>query len=213
MLSCFGLHEWAMVYRQHPREWRHASYPLRLGAVGTDEVVERHRVTCSHFDAFRFFTPEARPRNTLAAHRRHPGPSTMSPGCLHATMDLYKWAYTLSPFVGGELVADCFELARDVRVVDMRAAPYDLASLGVRPIPIETPAGKERVHRPAARFAGRAEAMRTRLLSRSATSPPDDPRVFVIISESFGHFIRSGFWSHHPRVLVAPSEGFGQAVT
>src|SRR4051812_46259883 len=56
MLGCFGLHEWAMVYRQPPDDVRHASYPLRLGAAATDDVVESHRITCTHFDAFRFFT-------------------------------------------------------------------------------------------------------------------------------------------------------------
>ena len=30
-------------------------------------------------------------------------------------MDLYKWAYKLSPLVPSELVADCFELAREIR--------------------------------------------------------------------------------------------------
>src|SRR5690606_2219225 len=49
--GCFGLHEWAMVYRQ--REHRHEA-PLRLGRDGTDAVVESHRIGCSHIDAFRF---------------------------------------------------------------------------------------------------------------------------------------------------------------
>src|SRR4051794_32773271 len=65
-LGCFGLHEWAMVYRseavRHP-------LPLRLGAAGTDTVVESHRVACSHFDAFRFFTEPARPLNVLQPAR------------------------------------------------------------------------------------------------------------------------------------------------
>ena len=30
-----------------------------LGAEGTDRVVESHRIRCSHFDAFRFFMPQA----------------------------------------------------------------------------------------------------------------------------------------------------------
>ena len=34
--GCFGLHEWAMVYRQ--QETRH-DWPLRLGPEGTDAVV------------------------------------------------------------------------------------------------------------------------------------------------------------------------------
>ena len=69
-LGCFGLHEWAMVYR-HADETRH-DWPLRLGRAGTDEVVESHRIACSHFDAFRFFTDTARPLNTLSAGPRRP---------------------------------------------------------------------------------------------------------------------------------------------
>ncbi|MGA8547005.1 MAG: 3-methyladenine DNA glycosylase, partial [Mycobacterium sp.] len=37
-LNCFGLHEWAMVY--HDGAVRHERVPLRLGAAGTDAVVE-----------------------------------------------------------------------------------------------------------------------------------------------------------------------------
>ena len=55
--GCFGLHEWAMVYRTP--EHRHA-VPLRLGQAGTDAVVEQGELCCTHIDAFRFFTPEAR---------------------------------------------------------------------------------------------------------------------------------------------------------
>src|SRR5690349_143419 len=58
--GCFGLHEWAMVYRDSAH--RH-DVPLRLGQAGTDAVVERHELRCTHFDAFRFFTPAAAPRN------------------------------------------------------------------------------------------------------------------------------------------------------
>ena len=58
--GCFGLHEWAMVYREG--EHRHP-VPLRLGQAGTDDVVETHKIRCTHIDAFRFFTPDAAPRN------------------------------------------------------------------------------------------------------------------------------------------------------
>ena len=57
--GCFGLHEWAMVHRTDAT--RH-EVPLRLGASATDEVVESHRIACSHFDAYRFFT--RRPRRS-----------------------------------------------------------------------------------------------------------------------------------------------------
>src|SRR5699024_10200132 len=64
-LSCFGLHEWAMAYKSDKHGIRHSTVPLRLGAQGTNEVVETHNISCSHFDAFRFYAPEARGMNRL----------------------------------------------------------------------------------------------------------------------------------------------------
>ena len=161
--GCFGMHEWAMVYRQSQDKTRHSAWPLRLGPAGTDEVVESHRIACSHFDAFRFFTEPARPLNTLspAAHDR---PAFEQPGCLHAGMDLYKHAFRLSPLVPAELVADCFELARDIRVLDMRAAPYDLSDLGIEPLRIETPEGKQEYAAAQRGFAERGAPLRARLI-------------------------------------------------
>ena len=83
-------------------------------------------------------------------------PTYEQPGCLHATMDLYKHAFRLCPLVGSDLVADCFELAWDVRTVDMRAAPYDLAAWGLEPIRIETPEGKQEYAALQRSFADRA---------------------------------------------------------
>ncbi len=160
-LGCFGLHEWAMVHRAGG-ETRH-DRPLRLGAAGTDAVVESHRITCSHFDAFRFFTESARPLNTLS-----PGRDDRSrfeqPGCLHAGMDLYKHAFRLSPLIASELVADCFELAWDIRELDMRASPYDLAELGYEPVRIETAAGKQEYVAAQRAFAERGAPLRQRLV-------------------------------------------------
>ncbi len=161
-LGCFGLHEWAMVHRASEHGTRH-EWPLRLGERGTDEVVEGHRITCTHFDAFRFFTPSARPLNTLS-----PGSKDREefeqPGCLHAGMDLYKHAFRLSPMVPSELVADCFELAWDIRVLDMRASPYDLADLGLDPVRIETAEGKRSYADAQAAFAERGSPLRARLV-------------------------------------------------
>jgi len=158
--GCFGLHEWAMVYRAD--ETRH-DWPLRLGPDGTDAVVESHRIGCSHFDAFRFFTPDARPLNTLSPGRDD-RPSFEQPGCLHAGMDLYKHAFRLTPMVGSDLVADCFELARDIRELDMRAAPYDLADLGFDPVRIETVEGKQEYAAAQRGFAERGGPLRQRLI-------------------------------------------------
>lgn len=160
-LSCFGLHEWAMVYRTS--DVRHESWPLRLGSEGTDQVVESHKIACSHFDAFRFFTDSARPRNVLQPTRESQ-PQLEQGGCLHANMDLYKWAYKLAPATPAELLADCFALAVEVRELDMRASPYDLAGYGYSPIRIETPAGRAEYARAQADFARRATPLRRRLV-------------------------------------------------
>lgn len=159
--GCFGLHEWAMVYRAD--EHRHA-VPLRLGQAGTDAVVENHDLRCTHFDAFRFFTPEAVPRNRTALSRDDQ-PLFEQPGCLHAGMDLYKWATKLGPLIPGELLLDSFELARDIRLLDMQAAPYDLSAWEITPVPIETAEGKAEYVRRQRAFADRGSALRAALLN------------------------------------------------
>jgi hypothetical protein len=163
-VGCLGLHEWAMVYRLDQSEVRHAAWPLRLGTDGTDEVVEGHRIACSHFDAFRFFTADARPLNTLSPGRDD-RPAFEQPGCLHAGMDLYKHSARLVPMVSSELVADCFELARDIRELDMRASPYDLSALGYTPVRIETVEGKQEYVAAQRMFAERGAPLRRRLIA------------------------------------------------
>ncbi|RLQ84647.1 3-methyladenine DNA glycosylase [Mycetocola zhadangensis] len=158
--GCFGLHEWAMVYRRG--DHRH-DVPLRLGQSGTDEVVESHRIGCSHFDAFRFFTPEAVPLNRLSPTRDNQ-PELEQPGCLHAGMDVYKWAIKLGPLVPGELLLDAFDLARDIRWLDMRASPYDVLEWAGEPVAIETPEGKAEYVRQQRAFADRSNALRSRVV-------------------------------------------------
>ncbi len=80
-------------------------------------------------------------------------------------MDLYRYALALSPMVGSELLLTCFELARDLRALDMRGAPYDLRSLGYEPIPVETPAGRAEFARQQQLLASRASVVRSRLLT------------------------------------------------
>ena len=162
-LGCFGLHEWAMVYHQTPDQVRHADWPLRLGPGGTDEVVEANQIQCSHFDAYRFFTARARPLNILVPTRNSQA-AMEQPGCLHANMDLYKWAYKLSPAIPSALTLSCFELAREVRELDMRAAPYDLRTLGYEPVKIETAEGKALYVAAQRDLGARAQVLRSRLL-------------------------------------------------
>jgi hypothetical protein len=158
--GCHGLHEWAMVYRAPTP--RHQEWPLRLGRTGTDAVVESAAICCSHYDAFRFFTPGAVPRNRLQLTRSE-APKNEQPGCLHANMDLYKWAYKLTPFAPSELIADAFALALKIREIDMRASPYDFSSMGFVPIAIETPEGRAEYERHQRQFAAAAVPIRLRL--------------------------------------------------
>jgi hypothetical protein len=159
--DCFGLHEWAMVYRtDNPRH----DLPLRLGAAGSDAVVEKHRIKCTHFDAYRFFTPPARPLN-LTVLERADQPANDQSGCVHATMDLYKWAAKLGPLVPGELFLDCFELAADARVLDMEASPYDCRAYGFGVVAIETPEGKAEYVERQRGLAERGKPLRDRLVN------------------------------------------------
>nr|WP_040165738.1 hypothetical protein [Microbacterium gorillae] len=164
--GCFGMHEWAMVYQQG--EHRHA-VPLRLGQRGTDSVVEGADLRCTHFDAFRFFTPAATGRNELPLTRDTQA-QREQPGCLHAGMDLYKWAIKLGPLVPGETLLDAFELARDIRRLDMEASPYDLTEWGFSPVTVETPAGKAEYVRRQRAFSERGETLRRRLLDAASAA-------------------------------------------
>ena len=139
--GCFGLHEWAMVYGLEQAEVRHSALPLRLASDEIVRTVDDIGLRCTHIDAYRFFTDAAAPRNALVPTRATQ-PDLEQPGCLHASMDLYKYAMWFQPFVGSDLVADCFAVARSARELDMRASPYDVREFGVEPIRVETPEGR-----------------------------------------------------------------------
>jgi hypothetical protein len=163
-LGCFGMHEWAMVYGQQPDEVRHSAYPLRLRPQEIAAAVDEIGLRCTHIDAYRFFTPAAVPLNAQEPTRatQH---EWEQPGCLHANMDLYKYAMWFQPFIGSDLVADCFALARQARELDMRAAPYDLVPLGYAPIRVETPEGRAEYARQQRDLAATAASLRERLLA------------------------------------------------
>ena len=124
--------------------------------------MESQSVCCSHADAFRFFTPAARPLNRIQPGRRDQH-DFEQPGCLHANMDLYKWCYKFQPWVPGELLAESFLLALELRELDMAASPYDVTVLGYEPVPIELPVGRAEYQRRQQALAGRAADLRSRL--------------------------------------------------
>ena len=161
--SCFGLHEWAMVYTGGDVRHRESA-PLRLSQEEIDEVVRSRSLVCTHFDAYRFFSPEAQPMN-----KHQPSledrESLEQPACIHANMDLYKWASKAMPWVGSDLVWDCFQLALEARAVDMRASPYDLSEWGYEPIRIETETGRSDYMKCQRRVEAAGHELRDRLIA------------------------------------------------
>jgi len=151
-----------MVYKSP--EIRHP-YPLRLSNGEIENLLETSTVACSHFDAFRFFTPSAVGLNVL-----QPSPDSRltheQGGCLHANMDLYKWTFKLLPWVPSDLLQECFMLAIKTREIDMRASPYDFLSLGFEPIKIETTLGQEEYRSFQKEIALAASVLREKLIQQ-----------------------------------------------
>lgn len=166
--SCLGLHEWAMVY--HGQEVRHEkTTKLRLSQAEVDAVVESRPLTCTHFDAFRFYALDAKPLNRTQPTLED-RPSQEQPACIHANMDLYKWAFRSMPWIGSDLLARCFKLALMAREIDMRASPYDLSYLqdgdNYPPIKIETSEGRAQYELRQREIAERATIIRGELISK-----------------------------------------------
>lgn len=168
-LGCFGMHEWAMVYRLAPGQQRHEQLPLRLTQHETNAVVEAADIRCTHYDAYRFFTPDAVELNSERP-TRETQVTLEQPACLHAGMDVYKWAYKLWPLAPSELVVDAFEVARAIRTLDMEASPYDVRDLGYGVVPVETPRGRAEYVRRQRVFAEQSQELRGRLLDVLVTA-------------------------------------------
>lgn len=91
--GCFGLHEWAMIYRLAPQQIRHAAWPLRLAPSEVDTIVESHDAisrACRR-------VPVLHPPDALARNAFQPTRDTQiameRPGCLHAR----GWTCTNGP--------------------------------------------------------------------------------------------------------------------
>jgi hypothetical protein len=161
--SCHGLHEWAMVFSGSDVRHRESA-PLRLPQSKIDELVSSRPLCCSHFDAFRFFAPDTIPLNrftpTLLTREDHE-----QPGCIHANMDLYKWAYKSSPWISSEILRKTLFFAIEARIIDMRASPYDLLEYGYSPIPIETTEGRREYEREQSVLYRRGLKLRSELIA------------------------------------------------
>jgi hypothetical protein len=148
--GCFGLHEWAMLYSGRrsgviaPLDKHQPWLPLRVSQETIDDVVETSTLRCTHYDAFRFFHPEAQTINTITPLTRASQKDYEQPGCVHATMDLFKYAYQLYPFVSSDLLLETLKVAVIARKIDIRASPYDATQYEEcgEPLCIETQEGR-----------------------------------------------------------------------
>jgi hypothetical protein len=160
--GCFGLHEWAMVYRLTQEELRHTGYRLRLSADELARFVESQNLTCTHYDAYRFFAPLAKPFNIIKPTLQNRVQNEQA-GCLHANMDIYKWATKLWPWIGSDFIAKAFIIAIEGRELDMRASPYDLQEHGYDPIRIETESGRKEYQTLQQKYAEKTQDLRQEL--------------------------------------------------
>jgi len=159
--GCFGLHEWAMIYRSEAP--RHEQLPLRVSVDKLAQTVDDAGLRCTHYDAFRFFTESATPLNAHVLDGQSM-PQMEQPGCLHANMDVYRWAFKRTPWVPSELIMDAFELTMDIRQLDMASSPYDVSGFGIDAVPVEDPAGRAEFVTQQREFHERAASLRQVLI-------------------------------------------------
>ena len=88
---------------------------------------------------------------------------------MHASMDLFRYAVKLWRFLPSTLLADALELAIAARVLDMRASPYDVASIADERFDLRRCASRRRRarrerERQRAALASEAKPVRKRLI-------------------------------------------------
>jgi len=79
-------------------------------------------------------------------------------------MDLYRWAYGAMPWIGSDLLWETFELATELRVLDMQASPYDLRGLGLEAVRVENPEGRREYRVRQRALSTRAASLRVKLI-------------------------------------------------
>lgn len=166
-LGCFGMHEWAMLYSGNGTAVKgHQQLPLRVSQEVIDSVIGTPgQLRCTHFDAYRFFQPAAKPLNAVSPLTRPLQQRYEQPGCIHANMDLFRYAYSLYPFISSELLVASLRLAVEARKVDMRASPYDVSGFEgcEEPICVETPQGRKQYVAEQERIAAMGAPLRSKL--------------------------------------------------
>jgi hypothetical protein len=150
-----------MVYKAD--RVRHDYLSLRMGKKELAKFVESRPLVCTHFDAFRFFTNEAKPQNKYELSRDKFA-DMEQPGCLHTNMDLYKWAFKMYPWISSNTIRRAFELAIETRYIDMQASPYDLREQGLEPIKIETDKGRREYMKKQQQIFEKSQPIRKQLI-------------------------------------------------
>jgi hypothetical protein len=173
ILFCHGLHEWAMQYQPEghpppPSNKYQSHLPFRVDQHTINAAVERRGVYCTHIDALRYFAPAAKSWNQFGEYgtnlSRKDQITLEQPACVHANMDLLKYAVRLSPWIDGDIVGDALDVALKARTLDIASSPYDVSSYGLHPIPIETLEGRKRYRELQARLLLIAQPLRQRIL-------------------------------------------------
>ena len=148
-----------------PSEVRHADWPLRLGADGHRRGRGAHRIRCSHFDAFRFFTAAGPAAATPCSPTRDDRPDVRAAGLparRHGPLQvglqaqprwcLASWSPTASSWPATSASSTCARRRTTC------------ASSGYEPVRIETAEGKAEYVAAQRAFAERAQALRARLV-------------------------------------------------
>ena len=130
-------------------------------------------------------------------------PSSSRPACTPAwtSTSTRSGSRRWSP---SELVADCFELARDIRVLDMRASPYDLTDAGLRAGPRRDAGGQAEYVAAQRDFAERGAPLRQRLDRRVRAATSDGLLTRMLCERSRR---RPARWVRWHRWQCRPSEG------
>ena len=170
--GCFGYHEWAMLYSgrnkglSEPLPLHQKEVPLRVTQDVIDDVVETMGLRCTHYDAYRFFHPSVQPLNIVHPLTRTNQIEHEQSGCVHAAMDLFKYAYTIYPFISSSLLRACVNVALTARKLDMRASPYDTTNVLYcgPPICVETLEGRNQYQEEQKSLALEATIIREQLI-------------------------------------------------
>lgn len=110
---------------------------------------------------------QAQPLNTINPLSRAAQVENEQGGCIHATMDLFKYAYQLYPLLPAALLVQSLRLAIKARIIDMRASPYDVSGYEGCEVPlcVETPHGRKQYALEQEALAAEAGPVRAQLLS------------------------------------------------